>query len=73
LSGSASDGGTLGPVTGAFTLTGALHTPPGWHTATLLAVGRVLIAGGGPADIEIGAIPARSSFSSAPIALRLQW
>jgi len=34
------------PKTGTFTTTGSMTTPRGWHTATRLADGRVLIAGG---------------------------
>lgn len=38
------------PSTNAFSATGPLTTARGLHTATLLADGRVLIAGGGPAS-----------------------
>jgi Kelch motif/Galactose oxidase, central domain len=34
------------PRTGAFSPTGSMATPRAWHTATLLADGRVLVAGG---------------------------
>jgi hypothetical protein len=48
------------PVSGKFTLTGAMRTPRMWHSATLLADGRVLVAGGFAtpvADRPLEAIP----------------
>jgi len=41
------------PKTGAFSPTGSMATPRGWQTATLLADGRVLVAGGENARTDL--------------------
>jgi hypothetical protein len=41
------------PKTGTFSPTGTMATPRGWHTATRLADGRVLVAGGERADEDL--------------------
>ena len=41
------------PKTGKFSPTGSMATPRGWHTATLLADGRVLVAGGENARTDL--------------------
>jgi uncharacterized delta-60 repeat protein len=41
------------PKTGTFSATGTMATPRGWHTATRLADGRVLVAGGENARTDL--------------------
>ena len=41
------------PKTGTFTATGSMATPRGWHTATRLADGRVLVVGGENARTDL--------------------
>jgi len=52
------------PVTGTFTATGAMKEMRSEHTATLLANGKVLVAGGTIGDVAELFDPATGSFSS---------